>query len=51
MGYRENAAEDSWRRIFAFFDEHLRPISPSARTSPTSHTSPPRTLSPKNVFI
>jgi carboxymethylenebutenolidase len=25
MGYREDAAEDSWRRIFAFFDDHLRP--------------------------
>jgi carboxymethylenebutenolidase len=25
MGYDETAAEDSWRRIFAFFDEHLRP--------------------------
>lgn len=24
MGYQETAAEDSWRRIFAFFDEHLR---------------------------
>jgi carboxymethylenebutenolidase len=24
-GYHESAAEDSWRRIFAFFDEHLRP--------------------------
>jgi len=24
MGYHESAAEDSWRRIFAFFDEHLR---------------------------
>ena len=25
MGYSESAAEDSWRRILAFFDEHLRP--------------------------
>src|ERR1700753_2845531 len=25
MAYHESAAEDSWRRIFAFFDEHLRP--------------------------
>ena len=25
MGYHESAAEDSWHRIFAFFDEHLRP--------------------------
>jgi carboxymethylenebutenolidase len=24
MGYSETAAEDAWRRIFAFFDEHLR---------------------------
>jgi carboxymethylenebutenolidase len=24
MGYDESAAEDSWHRIFAFFDEHLR---------------------------
>ena len=25
MGYHEAAAEDSWDRIFAFFDEHLSP--------------------------
>jgi carboxymethylenebutenolidase len=25
MSYSESAAEDSWQRIFAFFDEHLRP--------------------------
>jgi carboxymethylenebutenolidase len=24
MGYHETAAEDAWRRILAFFDEHLR---------------------------
>ena len=24
MGYHESAAEDAWRRILAFFDEHLR---------------------------
>lgn len=25
MGYSQSAAEDSWRRIVAFFDDHLRP--------------------------
>jgi carboxymethylenebutenolidase len=25
MGYHETAAEDSWRRILAFFHDHLRP--------------------------
>ena len=24
FAYDEDAAEDAWKRVFAFFDEHLR---------------------------
>jgi carboxymethylenebutenolidase len=40
LGYHHPSAEDAWRRIFAFFDQHLRRTGSEAPTDPPPSAEP-----------